>query len=74
MIPEIQKILERVWRVAKGGDPLPSPDWADEEFILHCGELSEEEKKDSFLSDAAEEISRLIYGEEKGRGNENDTD
>ena len=62
MIPEIQKILDRVWDVAaSGGGRLPSPEWADEEYVKQCGELSEEEKKDSFLSDAATEISDLIY-------------
>tara|TARA_Y100001951_G_scaffold85826_1_gene75928 strand:- start:414 stop:599 length:186 start_codon:yes stop_codon:yes gene_type:complete len=60
MIPKIQKVLERVWRAAATGE-VPSPSWADEEYVRHCGELSEKEKKDSFLSDAAEEISRLIY-------------
>jgi hypothetical protein len=44
---------------------IPSPDWADEEYVLHCGELTEREKREAYLSDAAEEISRLIY---KARG------
>jgi len=62
MIPEIQKILERVWDVAaSGGGRLPSPKWADDSYVEQCGELTEEEKKDSFLSDAATEISDLIY-------------
>ena len=61
MIPEIQKILDRVWKVASGESPLPSPEWADESYVRDCGELSEEEKRDSFLSDAAVEISDLIY-------------
>jgi len=61
MIPEIQKILDRVWNAASGDEPLPSPEWADEEYVEQCGELSEEEKKDSFLSDVAVEISDLIY-------------
>ena len=64
MIPEIQKILDRVWTVASGDEPLPSPEWADDSYVEQCGELTEEEKKDSFLSDAATEISDLIY---KGR-------
>ena len=64
MIPKIQEVLDRVWRVASGESPLPSPEWADEEYILHCGELSDAEKKDSFLSDVAEEISRLVYYDE----------
>ena len=54
MIPKIQKILNRVWKVASGESPLPSPEWEDEEFVKHCGELSEKERRDSFLSDAAE--------------------
>ena len=63
MIPEIQKILERVWDVASSedGGPLPSPEWADESYVEQCGELSDEEKKDCFLSDMAVEISDLIY-------------
>jgi len=62
MIPEIQKILDRVWdAAASGGGRLPSPEWADDSYVEQCGELTEEEKKDSFLSDAATEISDLIY-------------
>ena len=61
MVGAILAILERVWKVASGESPLPSPEWADESYVRDCGELSDEEKRDSFLSDAAVEISDLIY-------------
>jgi hypothetical protein len=61
MVGAILAILERVWKVASGESPLPSPEWADESYIEQCGELSDEEKKESFLSDRAVEISELIY-------------
>ena len=67
MIPEIQEILERVFAMGRytKDAAIPSPDWADEEYVEHCGELTEREKRHAYLSDAAEEITRLIY---KARG------
>ena len=46
MVGAILAILERVWKVASGESPLPSPEWADESYVKDCGELSDEEKRD----------------------------